>query len=102
MLVMTESSVSQPGALMHSERQEERWGLAPSADPEARCPNTGATQVTMLWVGVGVVWKNLGFYWVVCFLVGRPVTENDPGFLVCAESRTSRQRSVPAGGAGVV
>ena len=53
-------------------------------------------------VGVGVVWKNLGFYWVVCFLVGRPVTENDPGFLVCAESRTSRQRSVPAGGAGVV
>ena len=87
MLVMTESSVSQPGALMHSERQKERWGLAPSVAPEARCPNSRATQVIVLWVGV--VWKNLGFYWVVCFLVGRPVTENDPGFSPCAESKTS-------------
>ena len=90
MLVMMESSVSQLGALMHSEREKERWGLAPTAAPEAHCPDSRATQVTVLWLGVGVVWKNLGFYWVVYSLVRRPVTENDPGFLVCPESRTTQ------------
>lgn len=47
-------------------------------------------------------WKNLGFCRVMCPLVGRPVTENDPGFLVCPEPRISQQGSAVAAGAGVV
>lgn len=67
-----ESSVSQLGALMHSERQKERWGLAPTAAPEAHCPDSRATQVTCFgwgWGWSGRIWDFTG--WCVLWIGGQ-------------------------------